>query len=476
MTGYQTVVILGMIIGVILAFAGLFRPFFGLIVLITIYFVQPAELSPFLESFHIERSYAIALMVAFLLRRRSDPERPVLNPILRAGIVLVGVAAFSVPFAIWKAGALEATINLAKLVTYLFLLSTLIDTQDRMRKILWVLAGILAWVAGSGFVSYQQGKFMFAQGIERAAGGTSVVGGPNELAAMILLLLPLVFALWRCSKRLLARLSLLALMLLALATLILTGSRTALIGLALILLYYVFNSRHKIVSLALCAVAASILWVTVPQQYQNRYLTTLHFAQGESLDASNELRIRVWETGWQMFLDHPILGVGAGQFPTAYGSTYSRVNHGAWMNAHSLFFQVAGELGLVGLVAVGYFLWQLAKATIFLLRFHADKPEGLDYQLALALGAALLGIAFCSISGHTLYRPFWYFSGGVLAASWQLAVTAVKHQTTAANSDREWNQDGADEFKLAVAGPFEEGSGRRATCRAGDGAITFQIK
>ena len=87
------------------------------------------------------------------------------------------------------------------------------------------------------------------------------------------------------------------------------------------------------------------------------------------------------------------------------------------MNAHSLFFQVAGELGLGVLVAVGYFL------------------------------------------------PFWYFSGGLLAASWQLAVTAVKYQTTAANLERKCNQSGADEFKLAVAGPFEEGSGRRATCR-----------
>src|SRR5208337_752632 len=103
---------------------------------------------------------------------------------------------------------------LAKLIIYLFLLSTLIDTQDRMRKVLWLLAGMLAWVAGNGLVSYLQGNFVFRQGIERAVGDTSVVGGPNELAGIILLLLPLVLALWRCSQKLVARLALLGLMLL----------------------------------------------------------------------------------------------------------------------------------------------------------------------------------------------------------------------------------------------------------------------
>jgi O-antigen ligase len=452
---YEAVVIIGMLIVGALALAGLFRPFFGLLVLITIYFVQPAELLPSLAPFHIERTYAIALLVAILLQRGPAPERPVLNPILRAGIVLVGVAALSAPFAIWKAGALQATIDLTKLVIYVFLLSTLIDTPDRMRKVLWLLAGMLAWVAGNGLLSYLQGKFMFAQGIERAQGETSVVGGPNELAGIILLLLPLVFALWRRSEKVVARLFLLGLMLLALATLVVTGSRTGFVGLALVGLYYVFNSRHKIASLALCAVAASIVWLAMPPQYQNRYLTTAHFAQGENLDASNELRVRVWKAGWRMFLDHPILGVGAGQFSTAYGMVYSGVKHGAWMSPHSLFFQVAAELGLVGLVAVGYFLSQLVKANLFLLKFHSDNPGGLDYQLALAFGAVLLGIALSSVFGHTLYRPQWYFAAGLVAANrWTLGASA---ETAPAKSQDREEESGADQPDLALAGRFAEG-------------------
>jgi O-antigen ligase len=457
MTDHQTIVILGMLIVGVLAVAGLFRPFFGLLVLITIYFVQPAELFPALEPFHVERTYAISLLAAFWLQRESTSERPVLNPILRAGITLVGVAALSVPTAIWKGGALQATINLAKLVIYLFLLSTLIDTRDRIRKVLWLMAAMLAWVAGNGFLSYLRGEFVFTQGIERAVGETSLVGGPNELAGIVMTLLPLVLALWRCSEKIVARLFLLALMLLASATVVVTGSRAALIGLALIALYYLFNSKHKVASLLLCVVAGAVVWLAMPQQYQNRYLTTVHFAQGENLDASNEFRVHYWKVGWRMFLDHPILGVGAGQFSTASGMVYSRGKHSGWMNPHGLFFQVASELGFVGLVAVGYFLFQLAKANYFLLRFHSEKPEGLDYQLALAYGADLLGIAFLSTFGHTLYRPFWYFTGGLLAASCELARTSSTNEENALGGKDLEPENGAEKLELSWAEPFEGG-------------------
>jgi probable O-glycosylation ligase (exosortase A-associated) len=459
MTDHQTIVILGALIMGALAVAGLLRPFFGLLVLITIYYVQPAELIPALEPLHIERTYAIALLLAFLLQRPSNSERPVLNPILRAGMALVGVAALSVPFAVWRGGAVEATVNLAKLIIYLFLLSTLIDTKDRMRKVLWLLAGLLAWISGNGFLSYLQGNFIVRQGIDRAVGETSIVGDPNALASTISGLLPLVFVLWRCSQKILQRLLLLGLMLLALATMVVTGSRTGLIGLAVIVLYYVFNSRHKVAALALCAVVAIVLWLAMPRQYQERYLTTVHFAQGEKLDDSNELRVHLWKAGWRMFLDHPILGVGAGQFSTAYGTFYSGAKHGAWMSPHSLFFQVAAELGLVGLVAFGSFLFRVVRANLFVLKAHAGDQQGWDYQLALALGAALLGYAVVSVTGHTFFSPRWYFTAGLIAANFWLTQTSLASTTAVAGSEDLGIESRGDEPELVWGEDFVKGRG-----------------
>jgi len=420
-TDHQAIAIVGMLLLAPLAIAGLLRPFFGLLALITIYFVQPGELFPALAALHIERTYALALLAAFFMQRESADDRSMLHPIVRAGVAMVGVCLLSVPFAIWKGGALDSTVNLAKLIIYTFLLSTLIDSQDRMRKVLWVLVGMLAWVTGYGFISYLQGDYIVRQGIDRAEGGTSIVGGPNELAGIILLLLPLVVALWRCTERVLLRLLLLGVMLCSLATMVVTGSRAGFIGLGLVTLYYILHSRHKAAGLAVCVSAAVILWLAMPQQYQNRYLTTVHYAQGDQLDGSNELRVQLWKAGWRMFLDHPILGVGAGQYSTAYGMQYSGRAHGAWMNPHSLFFQVASELGLVGLVAVGYFIYLLVKTDRFLLRFYSESPEHIEHQIALALGACLLSVGLNSIFGHSLYRPQWYFTAGLLAASCRLA-------------------------------------------------------
>lgn len=243
---------------------------------------------------------------------------------------------------------------------------------------------------------------------------------------------------------------------------------------ALIVLYYVFNSRHKVAALTLCAVAAIVLWPAMPRQYQDRYLTTLHFAEGEKLDASNELRVRVWKAGWRMFLDHPILGVGAGQFRTAYGVVYSGQKHGAWMSPHSLFFQGAAELGLVGLVAVGYFLYQVVMANRFLLRFHAEHPDGLDYQLALALGAALPSIAFDSVFGHTLYRPQWYFTAGLVDASCWLAQTFSSGEKAAFGAEDLETENAGEDLEPSLAELFEDGrhSSESATRIRREGDLT----
>jgi O-antigen ligase len=141
------------------------------------------------------------------------------------------------------------------------------------------------------------------------------------------------------------------------------------------------------------------------------------YASGGKLDASNELRLRIWKAGLRMFIDHPILGVGAGQFQTAYGTTYAGKQHVAWMNPHNLFLQVACELGLVGLIIFIYFLVQIVKQIRNLPPRQSSPLVELNYQMASACGAMLIALIAVSFVSHTLYRPYWYFLGGFVAAN-----------------------------------------------------------
>jgi O-antigen ligase len=265
--------------------------------------------------------------------------------------------------------------------------------------------------------SYARGEFVIAQGVERAVGVTSAVGDPNALAGLIMGLLPFLVAAFRSSRGLLARLVLLPVFPLALGALIVTGSRASLLALMVMALYYVLQSKHKVISFACLVTLACLVWVGMPQQYRDRYLTVRTFAEGGELDESNASRIQIWKAGWRMFLDHPILGVGAGQFSTAYGTVYSGVAHGPWMRPHNLLVQVGCELGMIGLVVFAYFLTQIIKAIRSVLQLRGQGPYVLNYEVAVACSAMFLGVIAVSVVGHTLYRPYWYLLGGFAAAN-----------------------------------------------------------
>lgn len=244
-----------------------------------------------------------------------------------------------------------------------------------------------------------------------------MAGGPNQLAGLILALLPFLIALLRASQSILLRLFLLACGGVSLAALVLTGARASMIGLALMGTYYIIRSRNKAVWFLVCVALACIIWMGMPQAYRDRYLTVEKYASGGQLDDSNQFRLQVWKAGWRMFLDHPILGVGAGQFPTAYGTLYVGRQHVAWMNPHDVFLQVACELGIVGLAVFTYFLVQIV-GQIRHLPARLSNPSGeLNYQVASACGAMFIALAAVSLVSHTLYRPYWYFLAGFAAAN-----------------------------------------------------------
>jgi putative inorganic carbon (HCO3(-)) transporter len=421
--GSNSLVILCLAIGAIVAIAGLFRPFLGLLVFLAIHFAQPGELIPALAPLRIELVYGAFLISILMVRRAKDPARtPLLaDRILYASVLLVGVGVLSIPFSIWRGGAAETVLEMVKLITLIFLIKLLVDTDDRMSGLLWLMAVIATWIGGSSLYSFYHGGYYHLTynmgNLNRAEGINSIVGGPNELGGFLLALLPLLIALLRTTRSLGARLLLVACGTTSLMAIALTGSRIAIIGLIAIAIFYTFRSEHKFLTLVGCLLIGSWLWMWMPPQYRVRYLTVQEYAEGAKLDDSNELRLQVWAAGRQIFLQYPILGVGAGQFRTAYGVIYLAGRHLAWMQPHNLLLQVGCELGLVGIVVFGYFLMQLLKGIRVALQQKSNPAAKLIYQVGVACSVMFVGVVILSAVGHTLYRPYWYVLAGLVAAN-----------------------------------------------------------
>jgi len=417
----------GVMLALVVAIAGLFRPFLGLLVFVVIHFVQPGELIPALAPLRIELVYGILLIAILIYRRASRSGRSLLSDrIILGAVILLAASLLSIPFAVWRGGAASTVIELMKLIALILLLTTLVDSQTRLRKMLWCMAAVATWFASSSLSAYAHGQFYALGDLDRAEGVNSIVGGPNELAGLLLALFPMLVALLRSSRNVLARILVVVCGAVSLIAISLTGSRIAMVGLIAIAIYYTFQSKYKLLTCVACVLIGYLVWINLPGVYKHRYLTVEHYVEGDQLDASNELRLEVWKAGRQIFLHNPILGVGAGQFPTAYGLIYLAGRHAAWMSPHNLLIQVACELGLIGLAAFVYFMCQVAKGIRSVLRRKRNCGFELSYQVAIACSVMYVGVLILSLVGHTLYRPYWYLLAGLVAANRNIVAARLK--------------------------------------------------
>jgi O-antigen ligase len=126
-------------------------------------------------------------------------------------------------------------------------------------------------------------------------------------------------------------------------------------------------------------------------------------------------RLTEMMAAWNVFLDHPLVGVGPGHFSTYYSMDYMadpeiafrRINRPR--HAHSLYLELAAETGLLGLTAfaavVGVVLWRLTSVRRRLL---AARPELAPWAAGfwVAIIAYLAAGFFLQLS---FQRYFWLF-------------------------------------------------------------------
>ena len=419
-------------LGSLVALLGLFRPFLGFLVFLIVHFVQPGELIPSLAPLHIELVYGV-LLFAVIWGRKGGAVPLFKIKIVQAGILLLATGVLSIPLAVWIGGAVGTVLEMFKLMTIVVMIKLMIDTPERLRKLLWCLAVIGTWVAVSSLVAFSSGQFYelaYNKGnINRAAGLNSLVAGPNELAGFLLALIPFGVALFRTSRSVLAKGFLLLAGILSILAIVLAGSRTAFLGLLVIAFVFLCRAKRKVATAVVCVALLTVLWTGMPPEYKARYLTMQEYAKGGQLDDSNELRLFVWKSGWRIFLYDPIFGVGAGQFATGYGLLILKGKHAMWMQPHNLFIQTACELGILGLLALSNFLVQIAKGIGAVLHFARETNDDITYQIGLACAVMFAGAMLISVFGHTLYRPYWYLLGGLVAATQGLQGIEKKEQS-----------------------------------------------
>jgi len=118
--------------------------------------------------------------------------------------------------------------------------------------------------------------------------------------------------------------------------------------------------------------------------------------------------------GFQMFYDHPIFGVGFGNFPASMLGAYSSFIAGdsKTIDSHTSFVTIIAEQGLVGLALAAWWAFEFVRSTVRSFGSHARRP-----YVTAALLALLLILLVSQLEGRFLEEPYvWLFLGVALGA------------------------------------------------------------
>ncbi len=133
----------------------------------------------------------------------------------------------------------------------------------------------------------------------------------------------------------------------------------------------------------------------------------------------NQYRIHFWEISWQVFTEHPVIGVGGGMLPAYLGPHVERGEIDNAAQGHSLYLHELAEGGVPGLVlVVGLLAWFLVKH----LRAGWRSPSPLARSLHVGAAMVIVALLVEGVFDHN-------FSNAVVSAHVSLVLgLAQGHQ------------------------------------------------
>jgi len=304
--------------------------------------------------------------------------------------------------------------EVSKILLMTFITILLVASKQKLRILVFVILGSFGL------------KAFFAAIFYLKTGGEFQIWGPegsfiydnNDFALAMNMAIPMFFYMARAESKPWMKLTLRALMVCAIVCVIGTYSRGGLVGLTAITLVLVAKSRHKVVSFVFVAIAVLGILMLTTDKWQDRMTD---FLQG-NLDSSANSRLVAWGGGWNLAMEYPITGGGfdvytdEGIFPqfvprALRGALYTKVGH--LHSSHSVYFELLGEQGFVGL---GLFLaligscyrslWKLRKVSRVYSELAWVEPYTNMFELTM--------LAYL-VNGLTLGRAYFDFLYQVIA-------------------------------------------------------------
>ncbi|WP_161949115.1 O-antigen ligase family protein [Desulfomicrobium norvegicum] len=361
---------------------------------------------------HVPFFAGIGVLFSIIFFRKFSDVNLLLFALLLSLIFLMSVSVF---FGINPENSILSFVTYCKSFLLAIVVSIIIRSQKNIELMLnYCLYGLFI---GSLFALYQHFMGNYAIDsvyIQRVA---TLRGDPNDTAMLLVSGLSLtIYALFKRNK-ILTKLFYFFILLSLVASIVLTHSRGGFI--AMIFVSILIFIKKPDIKIAFCLLSLLFLVLfAAPQNYWNRMQTLVSgkdLHQGHSLSSRSQLQF----VGLALFMDNPILGVGAGNFGESFAryGTDSSLNIGskhAASVAHNMYLEFFVENGLFsGLLFLGIFFFAIMSMLKYdrialFCNSKLDKPFGLGSAYAIALSGLLFSGLFLSQGKNSV---LWFMVG-----------------------------------------------------------------
>lgn len=390
----------------------LFHPFVGVALWTWLSVMNPHRLTwGFAYNLPFAQIVALATLASLVLA--SDKVRFPFNGVTATMAAFMLWTCVTQAFAIHPELGIEMWTRVLKTLGMTLVAFAVVRSDKQVRVFVWIL--MLSVV----FYGVKGGVFTILTAGEMRVWGPpeSHIADNNSISVALVMMIPLMVFMLQKTSRAWLKLALAGAILLCAASIIASYSRGAFVAGSAMLAFLALKSRQRGLYLLALVVAVVAIAAWMPDKWWDRMATIF----SDTPDASVQGRFNAWWMAWNLALDRPITGGGFAIYEPDVFGRYAP-NPLAIHSAHSIYFQMLGEHGFVGLflfLLLALLGWRTGTRVI---RAGRGRPEAAwRVDLARALQVSMVGFFVGGLTVNIGYWDVYYFLLVALVALEQLA-------------------------------------------------------
>jgi O-antigen ligase len=395
--------------------------YFALVFFSCVYFFRPEDFVPGLSAIPLAKITGGITLLALVFGVKAK-DRGRLQFECKILIALLLHMILTIPFAAWRGGSYDTVVNkFSKGVIVALLIALVIIKVDELRRLLYIQAAAVALVTVGSLIARHtvDGRLM---GIQKG-----ILENPNDLAINIAINFPLCMAFMFAAKGGLRRVVWAFGLICMMYAVVATYSRSGMIAMIItcLICLWEFGVKGRRVALLIVGVMIGVISlgvILVTPKYLGRMESLFHDVHPEfntveaRAQGSVEARTQLLKEAIRLTLEHPIFGVGPGNFPVVTQE---------WRVTHNTYAELGAEAGFPGLLL---FVAMLFASFGKLRRLKSLSGYATDEDIQLwtsALRAAMVAYLAGAMFASTEYNLFPYFMVGYICALYYIASKPV---------------------------------------------------